>query len=42
MALNVPPAMTQAPTQGQQGQGNSAVSVRSWFTDLVLCVAGDF
>lgn len=26
MALNVPPAMTQAPTQGQQGQGNTAVS----------------
>lgn len=26
MALNVPPAMTQAPAQGQQGQGNAAVS----------------
>lgn len=26
MALNVAPAMTQAPTQGQQGQGNTAVS----------------
>lgn len=26
MALNVPPAMTQAPTQGQQAQGNAAVS----------------
>lgn len=26
MALNVPPAMTQAPTQGQQGQGNTAIA----------------
>lgn len=26
MALNASPAMTQAPTPGQQGQGNTAVS----------------
>lgn len=38
MALNVPPAMTQAPTQaGQQGQGNAAVRAHTAWWIPCLC-----